>query len=94
MKVLKYALQGGDLKTETYRIRVDGRKRRSSSTRDRGVAGEGGEGARTPRYFQNYKELVRKIVLCPPNIESLIPPSPQSQSCSAVPEYDDIMPRF
>ena len=44
MKVFKYALQGGDLKTETYRIRVDGRKRRSSNTRDRGVAGEGGGG--------------------------------------------------
>ena len=37
-------------------------------------------------FFLSYKELVRKNDLCPPNIESLmVPPSPQSQSCSAVP---------
>ena len=26
----------------------------------------GGGGTRFPQYFQNYKELVRKSVLCPP----------------------------
>ena len=51
----------------------------------------GGGGARwahaapPAQYFENYKELVRKIVLCPPNIESLMCPPPPSQNCSAVP---------
>ena len=53
--------------------------------RDRRV---GGGGHIPHQYFYNYKELVRKSVLCPPNIESLIvppPPPPQSQSFSPVP---------
>ena len=41
--------------------------------RDRRV---GGGGHIPPQYFYNYKELVRKSVLCPPNIESLIVPPP------------------
>ena len=47
-----------------------------------------------PQYFQNYKELVRKSVLCPPppppNIEALIVPS-QSQSCSTAPATADFV---
>ena len=45
--------------------------------RSRGV----GKGAPSPppQYFENYKELVRKSILCPP------PPPPISNGCSAVP---------
>ena len=44
-----------------------------------GPQSRGGRGAHAPppQYFQNYKELVRKIVLCPPpNIELLMCPPP------------------
>ena len=34
--------------------------------RDRGAGGGGGRGPFPPQYFENYKELVRKSVLCPP----------------------------
>ena len=48
--------------------------------RDRGVGGGGAggdRGARAPQHFKNYKELVRKRVLCPPppNIQSCPPPN-------------------
>ena len=49
-------------------------------SRDHGVGG-GRRGAfAPPKYFKNYKELVRKSVLCPhPNIESLMVPPPISK---------------
>ena len=43
----------------------------------------------SPQYFQNYKELVRKSVFCPPPQYSVM--TPQSQSCSAVPVYSRSM---
>ena len=44
-------------------------------------------GARAPQYifFLNYKELVRKSVLCPPNIESLTVPPPPKKNLKVVP---------
>ena len=39
--------------------------------------GGGGQGGTCPQYFENYKDLARKSVLCPPpNIESLMVPPP------------------
>ena len=51
-----------------------------------GPRSRGGEGF-TPQYFQNYKDLVRKSVLCPPPPQYWVTNGapPQSQSCSAVP---------
>ena len=41
-----------------------------------GTAEEGGQGGHVPpQYFLNYKELVRKSELCPPNIQSCPPPN-------------------
>ena len=40
---------------------------RSSGTVEKGGGGQGGHVP--PQYFQNYKELVRKSVLCPPNLK-------------------------
>ena len=52
-----------------------------------------------PQYFYNYKELVKRGVLCPPNTDSLTvrpppPPPPQSQSCSAVSELTVLWQRW
>ena len=83
--------------SQVIKVLLDSRRRivypvlinERSCDRDCGAGGWGGagEGARAPQYFKNYRELVRKSVLCPPpptNIESLTV-SPQSQSFSAVP---------
>ena len=45
-----------------------------------GPRSRGARGKRAPSISSNFKELVRKSVLCPPNIESLMcppPPTPQ-----------------
>ena len=49
---------------------------RNEMDRDRGVGGAGGGRHVPPKYFENYKDLVRKSVLCPPSIESLMVPLP------------------
>ena len=46
----------------------------SSGTAEQGGRGGGAGGTCSPQYFKNYRELVRKSVLCPPNIESLMVP--------------------
>ena len=50
----------------------------------------GGGGAKTPHFFENYKELLRKKCFQPPHFGSLVspppPPPPHFQSSSAGPD--------